>query len=116
MENKVLRRIKKHKSIRSKVLGTSQRPRLVVFRSNRHTYAHLVDDLEGKTISGSSDLSLKDKLKMTKSERAYEIGKSIAQIAKKKGIKRAVFDRSGYLYHGRIKRLAEGAREGGLEF
>lgn len=116
MENKVLRRIKKHKSIRVKVLGTSHRPRLVVFRSNLHTYAALVNDLEGKTLVGLSDSSFKDNSKITKSERAYEVGKSIAGRAVKKGIKRAVFDRSGYLYHGRIKRLAEGAREGGLKF
>lgn len=115
MENKVLRRIKRHKSIRHKVLGTSQRPRLVVFRSNLHTYAHLVDDAERKPLVGSSDLDLKDKGEMTKSEKAYEVGKSIAKLAKKKGIKKAVFDRSGYLYHGRVKRLAEGARGGGLE-
>lgn len=97
--------------------GTEQTPRLCVFRSNTGIYAQLVDDKSGKTIISVSSLSkdMKD-AKGTKSEVSHQVGKSIAEKAKAKGIEAVVFDRGGYLYHGRVKSLAEGAREGGLKF
>jgi large subunit ribosomal protein L18 len=98
------------------VLGTAERPRLVVFRSNHGIEAQLVDDLEGKTLAAASWLQLKKTFKGTKTEQAAEVGKLVAANAKKAGIDRVVFDRGGYLYHGRVKALAEAAREGGLNF
>jgi large subunit ribosomal protein L18 len=109
------RRARRHKRVRKDVIGTAERPRLVVFRSNRGIAAQLVDDLEGKTIAAASWLNVR-KAKGTKSDQAVEVGKLLAQNAKKAGIERVVFDRGGYLYHGRVKALAEAAREGGLEF
>jgi large subunit ribosomal protein L18 len=108
-------RIRRHKRVRKRVLGTADRPRLVVFRSNRGIEAQLVDDVEGKTVAAASWLSLKKSLKGKKSEQAAEVGKLLAENAKKAEIEEAVFDRGGYLYHGRVKALAEGAREGGLK-
>jgi large subunit ribosomal protein L18 len=108
-------RARRHKRVRKHVLGTAERPRLVVFRSNRGIAAQLVDDLEGKTLAAASWLSIR-KSKGTKAEQAAEVGKLLAENAKKAGIERVVFDRGGYLYHGRVKALAEAAREGGLEF
>jgi large subunit ribosomal protein L18 len=108
-------RERRHRRVRAKVLGTAERPRLVVFRSNRGIEAQLVDDLEGRTLAGASWLQLK-KLKGNKTEQAAEVGKRLAESAKKAGVEAAVFDRGGYLYHGRVKALAEGAREGGLSF
>jgi large subunit ribosomal protein L18 len=102
--------------VRGKVQGTQQRPRLVVFRSNRGITAQLVDDLTGRTLAASSWLELKKSFKGDKSEQAAEVGKLLAAAAKKAGIDACVFDRAGYLYHGRVKALAEGAREGGLNF
>ena len=95
--------------------GTAERPRLVVFRSNRGIEAQLVDDLNGTTLASASWLALKS-FKGGKSEQAAEVGKLLAASAKKAGIETCVFDRAGYLYHGRVKALADGAREGGLEF
>ena len=109
-------RERRHRRVRSRVSGTAERPRLVVFRSNKGIYAQLVDDLEGKTLAAASWLNLKRSFKGTKTEQAAEIGKLLAANAKKAGIERVVFDRGGYLYHGRVKALAEGAREGGLKF
>ena len=109
-------RARRHKRVRGKISGTAERPRLVVFRSNRGIEAQLVDDLEGKTLAAASWLQLKKTFKGTKTEQAAEVGKLVAANAKKAGIDRVVFDRGGYLYHGRVKALAEAAREGGLKF
>jgi len=109
-------RKRRHKRVRGKVQGTQQRPRLVVFRSNRGITAQLVDDLTGRTLAAASWLELKKTFKGDKSEQATEVGKLLAAAAKKAGIDACVFDRAGYLYHGRVKALAEGAREGGLNF
>ncbi|MDD5341624.1 MAG: 50S ribosomal protein L18 [Patescibacteria group bacterium] len=105
----------RRKRVRAKVIGTASRPRLSVFRSLKHVYAQLVDDQIGKTIVSASDSEL-GKKKMTKIDKAKEIGKLMAQKAVAKGIKKVVFDRAGYKYHGRVKAVTEGAREGGLEF
>ena len=108
-------RERRHKRVRAKVFGTAERPRLVVFRSNRGIEAQLVDDLEGKTVTAASWLHL-SKAKGSKTDQAAEVGKLLAQRAKEAGVGSAVFDRGGYLYHGRVKALAEAAREGGLKF
>jgi large subunit ribosomal protein L18 len=108
------KRKQRHKRIRSKMSGTSDVPRLSVFISNRHLYAQLIDDTKNKTILSVSDLKSKKKLKMTVV--AKELGELLAQRALEKKIEKIVFDRSGYKYHGRVKALAEGAREGGLRF
>jgi len=111
------KRIRRHKRVRAKVFGTAQVPRLCVFRSNKHIYAQLIDDEKGKTLVAASDLEIKyKKKKITKNEKALEVGKLIAKKAMEKKIKKVVFDRGGYKYHGRVKALAEGAREGGLIF
>jgi large subunit ribosomal protein L18 len=107
-------RERRHKRVRSKVFGTAERPRLVVFRSNRGIEAQLVDDLEARTLAAATWLQLK-RFKGTKTEQAAEVGKLLAQRAKEAGIEQAVFDRGGYLYHGRVKALADAAREGGLK-
>jgi large subunit ribosomal protein L18 len=109
-------RERRHRRIRGKVAGTAERPRLAVFRSNKGIFAQLVDDENGKTIAGASWLGLPKSFKGTKTEQAEEVGKAIAAAAKKAGIEAVVFDRGGYLYHGRVKALADGAREGGLQF
>jgi large subunit ribosomal protein L18 len=108
-------RTRRHKRVRGKIFGTAERPRLVVFRSNRGIEAQLVDDLEGKTLAAASWLQLKGK-KGSKTGQAAEVGKLLAQNAKKAGVETVVFDRGGYLYHGRVKALADAAREGGLKF
>ena len=108
-------RERRHRRIRGKVAGTADRPRLAVFRSNKGVFAQLIDDETGRTIAGASWLGLK-KFKGNKSAQAAEVGKAIAEAGKKAGIETVVFDRGGYLYHGRVKALAEGAREGGLKF
>jgi large subunit ribosomal protein L18 len=109
------RRERRHKRVRKDVFGTAERPRLVVFRSNRGIAAQLVDDAEGKTLAAASWLDKKS-AKGAKTDQAAEVGKQLAANAKKAGIERAIFDRGGYLYHGRVKALADAAREGGLEF
>ena len=109
-------RLRRHRRVRAKVRGTAERPRLVVFRSNRGIEAQLVDDLEGRTLAAASWLHLKKSFKGTKTEQAAEVGKLLAANAKKAGVERVVFDRAGYLYHGRVKALADAAREGGLKF
>ncbi len=109
-------RERRHRRIRGKVAGTAERPRLAVFRSNKGIFAQLVDDESGRTIAGASWLGVKKSFKGTKTEQAAEVGKALAEVAKKAGIESVVFDRGGYLYHGRVKALAEGAREGGLNF
>jgi large subunit ribosomal protein L18 len=108
-------RERRHKRVRRDVAGTAERPRLCVFRSNRGIEAQLVDDLEGKTLAAASWLSLKS-FKGNKTEQAAEVGKLLAQNAKKANVETVVFDRGGYLYHGRVKALADAARKGGLKF
>lgn len=109
----------RHDRVRAKVNGTPQRPRLNVFRSNNHIYAHIIDDSIGHTLAAANSLepSLReDAAKQTNVEQAKLVGKTLAQRAKDKGVSKVVFDRGGYLYHGRVKALAEAAREGGLDF
>ena len=108
-------RNRRHKRVRKLVSGTAERPRLVVFRSNRGIGAQLVDDNAGETIAAASWLDVRD-AKGAKTEQAAEVGKLLADKAKAAGVKTAVFDRGGYLYHGRVKALADAAREGGLQF
>jgi len=108
-------RERRHKRVRSKVSGTADRPRLVVFRSNRGIQAQLVDDLEGRTLAAATWLQLKS-FKGNKTAQAAEVGKELAKRAKDAGIESVVFDRGGYLFHGRVKALADAAREGGLKF
>jgi large subunit ribosomal protein L18 len=103
----------RHLRVRKKVSGTADRPRLVVFRSDKHIYAQLVDDDAGRTIATVSSLKVGGG---KKTEKAAEVGKQVAVVAKDKGISRVVFDRGGFKYHGRVKAVADGAREGGLEF
>jgi len=108
------RREKRKLKIRSKISGTGKKPRLSVFRSLRFTYAQLIDDVKGSTLIDISDSVKKYHTGKKKSEAAFELGKLLAERAVKKGIAKAVFDRNGYKYQGRVKKLAEGAREGGL--
>jgi large subunit ribosomal protein L18 len=114
------RRSRKRISIRKKISGTAQKPRLVVFRSLNQIYAQMIDDQEGKTLAAASSLSkeIADDLKKASSnlDRSKEVGKLLAKKALDAGIKEVVFDRAGYKYHGRVKALAEGAREGGIKF
>jgi large subunit ribosomal protein L18 len=109
-------RLRRHRRVRGKVRGTAERPRLLVFRSNKGIFAQLVDDDAGKTVASASWLSLAKSFKGDKTEQAAEVGKQLAAAAKKAGVESVVFDRGGYLYHGRVKALADGAREGGLSF
>lgn len=106
-------RLGKHKRIRKKITGTKECPRLSVFRSGVHIYAQIIDDAAGKTLIAASDLKT---AKMAKNRKAYEVGKRLAEQAQKLKITKIVFDRGGFLYHGRIAELARGAREGGLKF
>jgi large subunit ribosomal protein L18 len=106
-------RIRRHARVRKKVSGTSERPRLAVFRSNRHIYVQLIDDVRAVTLVSASDAEVKNN--DGKTVRAKAVGELIASRAKEAGIDRAVFDRGGRLYHGRVAALAEGAREGGLQ-
>jgi large subunit ribosomal protein L18 len=108
-------RLRRHRRVRGKIAGTAERPRLVVFRSNRGIFAQLVDDSSGRTLAGASWTALND-FKGDKTGQAKEVGIRLAGAAKEAGIETVVFDRGGYLYHGRVKALAEGAREGGLKF
>ncbi len=107
-------RLRRHRRVRGKISGTAGRPRLTVHRSNRGIFAQLIDDETGKTIVSASWLGLGHK--GDKTSQAGEVGKALAAAAKKAGVETVVFDRAGYLYHGRVKALAEGAREGGLSF
>jgi large subunit ribosomal protein L18 len=109
-------RLRRHRRVRGKIAGTGERPRLVVHRSNRGIEAQLVDDASGRTLAAASWLHLKKSFKGSKSEQAAEVGKLLAQKAKQAKVEAVVFDRGGYLYHGRVKALADGAREGGLQF
>ncbi len=112
-------RLRKHARVRVKISGTAEKPRLCVFRSAKHIYAQIIDDVNSTTLVAASSLdeALKGKLNYTgNKDAAKEVGKLIGTKAFEKGIKQVVFDRGGYLYHGRIKELADGAREAGLEF
>lgn len=116
--NKVLARQKRVNSIRRKINGTSNRPRLRVFKSSKHIYAQIIDDSAGNTLLSMSTLSkeFRGAEIKGKTKQAHEVGKLLAEKAKEKGVAQVVFDRGGYIYHGRVKALSEGAREGGLEF
>jgi large subunit ribosomal protein L18 len=109
-------RVRRHKRVRGKIFGTAERPRLVVFRSNRGIAAQLVDDGQGRTLASADWLHVKKSFKGNKTAQAAEVGKLLAAAAKQVGIEEVVFDRAGYLYHGRVKALADAAREGGLRF
>lgn len=117
MNTKVLRRKNIRYRVRNKISGTAQRPRLNVFRSNSDIYVQLIDDVNGVTLASASSKE-KDILaqKVNKSEKSKLVGESLARKAKEVGVEACVFDRGGYLYHGRVKQVAEGAREGGLKF
>jgi large subunit ribosomal protein L18 len=119
-EKKKIRREKIRKRVRSKIFGTSERPRLSVYRSLKHIYAQIIDDTKGHTLVAMSSLSkeIRDKVKeaKTKTEVSRIVGLALAKKALEKGITKVVFDRNGYKYHGRVKALAEAAREGGLIF
>jgi len=115
---KTERRFRIRQRIRKRISGTSSIPRMSVFRSNRQIYVQIIDDISGKTLLSVSSLQkeIQDKKNVKKTEQAKLVGKIVADEAKKKGIETVVFDRGGYLYHGRIKALADAAREGGLKF
>lgn len=113
--HKDLRRIRIRRSIRKKISGTASKPRLSVFRSNKGIYAQLIDDITGNTLASFSSAELKS-VKGTKTEISKTVGQKLAEKAAGNGISEVVFDRGGYLFHGRVKALAEGAREGGLKF
>lgn len=114
MDRKIERRLKIKAHIRHNVNGTAEKPRLSVFRSNSQIYAQIINDVEGKTIVAASSLGITDK--MTKCEMAAKVGEAIAKKAIEAGINTVVFDRNGFLYHGRVKQLADAAREAGLKF
>ena len=112
--NKIERRQRIRYRIRKVVSGTAQKPRMSVFRSNKQIYVQLIDDVKAVTLASASSLNIKDK--MTKTEKAKKVGAAIAEAAKAAGIESVVFDRNGYLYHGRVQTLADAAREAGLKF
>jgi len=109
-------RLKRHKRVRGKVSGTPERPRLNVFRSETNIYAQVIDDVNGVTLVAASSLEKDFECEGTKTDAAKKVGQLVAERAKAKGIDTVVFDRGGYVYHGRVQALAEGAREGGLQF
>lgn len=114
MTTKELRRIKIKHRVRKHISGTTERPRLTVFRSNKQIYAQIIDDLTGKTLAAASSMAMKDKT--PKKEIASKVGEMIAKKSIEAGVSSVVFDRNGYLYHGRVRELAEAARKGGLKF
>ena len=114
--NRKLEREKRHARVRNKVSGTAERPRLCVYKSNSNIYAQIIDDVAGNTLVSASTLDKEVKTKKSNIEAAKEVGTLIAKRAVSKNIKTVVYDRSGYIYHGVVKELAEAAREGGLEF
>ena len=114
MTTKIERRIRIKYRVRNKISGTAERPRLTVFRSNKQIYAQVIDDTEGKTLAAASSLKITEKV--TKMQQAAMVGELIAKRAQEAGITAVVFDRNGYLYHGRVKELADAARNGGLKF
>jgi len=109
-------RLRRHRRVRGKIRGSAERPRLDVFRSNRGIFAQLVDDDAGRTLAAASWTNLPTSFSGNKTDQALEVGRRLAAAAKEAGVDVVVFDRGGYLYHGRVKALAEGAREGGLQF
>ncbi len=109
-------RLKRHKRVRAKISGTPERPRLNVFRSETNIYAQVIDDVHGVTLVSASSLEKNFSCEGTKTDAARQVGLNVAERARAKGIETVVFDRGGYIYHGRVKALAEGAREGGLQF
>ena len=109
-------KIRRRKSIRKKITGSAPSPRLAVFRSNKHIYAQLIDDLKGETLAAASSKEKAFTAEGDKTKQAYAVGKLIAARAQEKQVTEVVFDRGGNLFHGRVKSLAEGAREGGLKF
>jgi large subunit ribosomal protein L18 len=109
-------REKRHASLRKRIEGTAERPRLAVFRSARHIYAQIIDDLQNKTLLGTSDLALEISDEDDKKATAKKVGAAIAKKCLEKGIDKVVFDRAGFKYHGRVSALADGAREAGLKF
>ena len=113
MVSKIQRRLKIKKRIRGRISGTAARPRMSVFRSNKAIYVQLIDDLAGKTLVSASSKGIEEG---TKSEIAAKVGENVAKKALEVGIESVVFDRNGYLFHGRVKSLADGARKGGLKF
>lgn len=114
MTTKTDRRNKIKLGVRSKIQGTTERPRLTVFRSNKQIYAQVIDDLTGKTLASASSLKIGDKA--PKKEMAAKVGELVAKTAQEAGVTSVVFDRNGYLYHGRVKEMADAARKGGLKF
>ena len=114
MTTKEERRLKIKAGVRGKISGTPERPRLTVFRSNKQIYVQIIDDLSGKTLAAASSLGMTEK--MPKKEQAAKVGELIAKKAQEAGITTVVFDRNGYLYHGRVKEVADAARNGGLKF
>ena len=109
-------RLKRHRRVRAKISGTPERPRLNVFRSNKHIYAQIIDDVNGVTLASASSMDKGFEGNGSNAEGARKVGEMIAKNAAEKGISEVVFDRGGYLYHGRVQELAEGARENGLKF
>ncbi len=114
--DKNAQRLRRHKRVRGKISGTAERPRLNVFRSDAHIYAQVIDDSTGHTLASASSLEKGFEGLGSNCEAAKKVGQAIAERAKAKGVTTVVFDRGGYVYHGRVQALAEGAREGGLEF
>ena len=115
MSTKSIRRFKIHKRIRKQIQGTAERPRISIYRSNSEIYAQLINDEAGHTLLAASSRDMKE-ITGTKIEKSKQVGVALAKMAAEKGITSAVFDRGGFLYHGRVKAIAEGAREGGLQF
>jgi len=111
IKEKKIKKERRHKRIRAKILGTSSRPRLAVFRSSKYIYAQLIDDENHRTLVSAADLEIKIDKKMTKAEKAHLVGELLAKKALEKNIKEAVFDRGGFKYHGRVKSICEGARK-----
>jgi large subunit ribosomal protein L18 len=116
MASKEAGRSRRKNRIRKKISGTGERPRLTVFRSNKQIYAQVIDDFTGKTIVSAGSLGAEHATEGGKSATAAKIGEAVAGLCKEKGITKVVFDRNGYLYHGRVRALADGARKAGLEF
>jgi len=116
MQTKQEKRYRRHRRVRAKVKGTKDCPRLSVFRSSQHIYVQLIDDNKGKTLLSFSDSEIKKNKGLTKIQLAKQVGSSIAKKALERKIKKVVFDRAGYKYHGRVKAVAEGARKEGLSF
>ena len=113
-QDRKVNRLRRHRRVRVRMTGTAERPRLAVFKSLNHLYVQVIDDASGRTLASASTVG--DKGKAKGMEEAATVGKAIAEKAKAAGVSRVVFDRGGFLYHGRIKALADAAREGGLEF